>query len=57
MKTETFTETTLTEWNKLYTSEVVTVDRLRDFIEKHFDEPEEELVHCNPTDWDPKVTT
>ncbi|WKY04858.1 hypothetical protein Q1695_005677 [Nippostrongylus brasiliensis] len=46
-------ETTLVQWEALRAAGPVTVDSLREFINDFFDQPEDELVSCEPIDWDP----
>ncbi|VDO23612.1 unnamed protein product [Haemonchus placei] len=46
-------ETTLVRWEALRSAGPVTPDRLREFITEFFNEPENELVECEPEDWDP----
>ncbi|KAJ1372981.1 hypothetical protein KIN20_035299 [Parelaphostrongylus tenuis] len=46
-------ETTLVRWEALRAAGPVSVERLREFIEEYFDQPEDELVGCDPVDWNP----
>ncbi|VDM82353.1 unnamed protein product, partial [Strongylus vulgaris] len=46
-------ETTLVRWEALRAAGPVSVERLREFVDEFFDQPEDELVGCEPIDWDP----
>ncbi|KAE9421080.1 hypothetical protein Angca_008760 [Angiostrongylus cantonensis] len=46
-------ETTLVRWEALRAAGPVSVERLREFIDEYFDQPEDELVGCDPIDWNP----
>ncbi|ETN68426.1 alpha,alpha-trehalase [Necator americanus] len=46
-------ETTLVRWEALRATGPVSVERLRQFVDEFFDQPEEELVECEPADWEP----
>ncbi|EYC31283.1 hypothetical protein Y032_0004g2073 [Ancylostoma ceylanicum] len=46
-------ETTLVRWEALRAAGPVSVERLREFVDEFFDQPEDELVDCDPIDWDP----
>ncbi|KAL6739929.1 hypothetical protein Aduo_013326 [Ancylostoma duodenale] len=46
-------ETTLVRWEALRAAGPVSVERLREFVDEFFDQPEDELVDCEPIDWDP----
>lgn len=52
----TFPETTLVRWEALRAAGPVSVERLRQFVDEFFDQPEDELVDCEPVDWDPSVS-
>ncbi|KAK6032740.1 hypothetical protein OSTOST_01065 [Ostertagia ostertagi] len=48
-------ETTLVRWEALRAAGPVTTERLREFVNDFFNEPENELTECLPDDWDPAV--
>lgn len=49
-------ETTLVRWEALRSAGPVDVERLREFVNEFFDQPEDELVGCEPLDWEPSVS-
>ncbi|PAV91678.1 hypothetical protein WR25_23156 [Diploscapter pachys] len=49
-------EDTLSKWRALETAGPLNAGQIAQFVKDHFDEPEGELVQCEPIDWIPELT-
>ncbi|PAV90097.1 hypothetical protein WR25_25281 isoform B [Diploscapter pachys] len=49
-------EDTLSKWRALETAGPLDAGQIAQFVKDHFDEPEGELVQCEPIDWIPELT-